>query len=218
MEFVVHVHYHQHRTPQEAEAEQFTLAEITQLLMHLKSQGEQIMAGIANINTELDALEAQEKVNADLEDSAINVITALLHKITTLLNELSAAIANNDPDAIAAAQKRITGVVAAMTAKKEALAAAIASAGDATTVVVSSLNPSTVSAGSADVKLAVSGNGFDTESVVQTDGASKTTTFVSANQVTAVLPAVDVATAKTIAVSVLSSDGTSTPTVPLTVV
>ena len=59
---------------------------------------------------------------------------------------------------------------------------------------ITSLDPSGVEAGSPAFDLAVTGTGFVQGATVLWNGASRTTTFLSATQVTAAIPAADVAT------------------------
>ncbi len=70
--------------------------------------------------------------------------------------------------------------------------------------VVSSLSPASAVAGSAALTLTVNGSGFIASSVVRWNGASRTTTFVSANQLRAAITAADLATARSVPVSVFT--------------
>jgi len=74
--------------------------------------------------------------------------------------------------------------------------------------VVSSLAPASAPAGSAATTLTVNGSGFAPSSVVRWNGATRTTTVVSATQLRAALTATDLATARAVLVSVF----TPTPT------
>jgi len=84
---------------------------------------------------------------------------------------------------------------------------------------VSSLSPTSAVAGSAALTLTVNGGGFVASSVVRWNGASRTTTFVSANQLRAAITASDLATARSVPVSVVtpSPGGGTSGTVTLTV-
>ncbi len=66
----------------------------------------------------------------------------------------------------------------------------------------SSLSPTSATAGGAAFTLTVNGTGFVSTSVVKFNGAAKTTTFVSATQLTAAVTAADIATAGTATVTV----------------
>jgi len=66
---------------------------------------------------------------------------------------------------------------------------------------ISQLAPNSANAGAAFV-LTVDGSNFGSQAVVNFNGMAQVTTFVSANQVTASIPATDVATAGTAAVTV----------------
>ncbi len=59
-------------------------------------------------------------------------------------------------------------------------------------------------AGDAGFTLTVNGSGFVSDSVVQWNGASRTTTYVSATQLTAAIPATDIAAAGTASVTVFN--------------
>jgi uncharacterized protein len=67
---------------------------------------------------------------------------------------------------------------------------------------VSSLSPASIATGSADSLLSVSGSNFVASSVVNWDGAPLATTYVNASQLTALVPASDVAAAATANVTV----------------
>jgi len=66
------------------------------------------------------------------------------------------------------------------------------------------VNPSTVLPGSAQIELAVTGSGFVSGSVVQWNGSTRTTTFVSDRKLTATIPASDLAAATSAFVTVVS--------------
>ncbi|MEI8078869.1 MAG: IPT/TIG domain-containing protein, partial [bacterium] len=68
--------------------------------------------------------------------------------------------------------------------------------------VIASLTPASVTAGAAAFTLTVNGSGLVAASKVRWNGAARTTQFVSATQLTATIPAADVATAGTAAVTV----------------
>lgn len=70
--------------------------------------------------------------------------------------------------------------------------------------VLTLLNPDRVIAGVADFTLTINGTGFVSGAVARINGNNRTTTFVSATQITAAIPASDVATAGTIAVTVIN--------------
>src|SRR5215470_16682428 len=85
--------------------------------------------------------------------------------------------------------------------------------------ILSSISPSTTSAGGAAFTLTATGSSFTSGSIVQVNGASRTTTFVSSTQLTAAIPASDIAAAGTPSVTVFTpapGGGTSGAS-PLTV-
>ena len=67
---------------------------------------------------------------------------------------------------------------------------------------ISQLTPNSMSHGGAGFVLTVNGSNFSSTAVINFNGAAQTTTFVSANQLMATIPASDVATAGTIPVTV----------------
>ncbi|MFN0109326.1 MAG: hypothetical protein ACKVZH_10780 [Blastocatellia bacterium] len=70
--------------------------------------------------------------------------------------------------------------------------------------VITSINPSTVGAGTGTFVLTVNGTGFVNGSTVQFNGANRVTTFVGATQLTAQILAEDIAGANTPAIRVVS--------------
>src|SRR6185437_96995 len=75
------------------------------------------------------------------------------------------------------------------------------------TVSITSISPTSIPAGESDLKLTVLGTGFQSSSVVQANGASLSTQFVSATELTAVIPAADMTSGAVLNISVLT--GTS---------
>ncbi len=84
---------------------------------------------------------------------------------------------------------------------------------------ITSLSPTNATAGGAAFTLTVNGTGFVSGSVVKFNGASKTTTFVNATQVTAAITAPDIAAAGTFNVTVTNPapGGGTSGTSPFTV-
>jgi len=70
--------------------------------------------------------------------------------------------------------------------------------------VISSLSPSTAQAGGPGFTLTVNGSNFAPVSVVQWNGGSRTTTFVGPTQLTAAIPAADIATVITATITVFT--------------
>jgi trimeric autotransporter adhesin len=82
------------------------------------------------------------------------------------------------------------------------------------TPVLSSINPPSAVAGSVSVTLSANGSGFVSGSTIDWNGSALPSTFVSASQLSATLPASDLATAGTAKVTVASpapGGGTSAP-------
>ena len=83
---------------------------------------------------------------------------------------------------------------------------------------ITALTPATVAAGGGDFTLTVTGTGFVTGSTVQWNGQALTTTYVSDTQISAVVPAADIAQAGSAPVTVVSpgpGGGTSDPQIVL---
>ena len=69
---------------------------------------------------------------------------------------------------------------------------------------ISSISPATAVAGSGNFTLTITGTNFVTNSVVRWNGSPRPTTFVSSTQLTAAIPASDIATAGTASVTVFN--------------
>jgi hypothetical protein len=69
---------------------------------------------------------------------------------------------------------------------------------------VTSLSPTSATAGGTSFNLTVNGSNFISSSVVQWNGSARTTAFVSASQLTAAIPAADIAAAGNNAVTVMN--------------
>jgi len=70
--------------------------------------------------------------------------------------------------------------------------------------VITSLSPATATAGGAAFTLTVTGSGFVNGAVVRWNGADRPTTFVSATELQAAIPATDIATAGTASITVFN--------------
>lgn len=88
-------------------------------LTTLINQGHQVMLNVT-------ALTAQVKKNTDVEASALVLIQGFAASQAQLSAQLAAAIAANDPVALAAAQKVVDDSVTALTKSDDELAAAVA--------------------------------------------------------------------------------------------
>lgn len=67
---------------------------------------------------------------------------------------------------------------------------------------IAQLSPSSMTAGSPGFTMTVNGSNFATNAVVNWGGTNPVTTFVTGKQLMATIPAADVATASTVAVTV----------------
>jgi uncharacterized protein (TIGR03437 family) len=75
---------------------------------------------------------------------------------------------------------------------------------------LTNLNPSYAIAGGASFTLTVTGSNFSNDSVVRWNGSSRATSFISSGQLTAIIPAADIATAGTASVTVFTPSGGGT--------
>jgi hypothetical protein len=82
---------------------------------------------------------------------------------------------------------------------------------------LTSISPSTAIAGGPAFTLTATGSNFVSGSIVQVNGANRTTTFVSSTQLTAAIPASDIASTGSLAIGVINPDGSTTGTVSLAV-
>lgn len=82
---------------------------------------------------------------------------------------------------------------------------------------ISSISPSTVPAGAAGFTLAVAGTGFMAGAIVEWNTTSLATTFGSATQLSAVVPASLVAQPGAVSISVVNPDGTGSNQVAFTI-
>ena len=85
------------------------------------------------------------------------------------------------------------------------------------TFSLTSISPSTIAAGSPDFTLAATGTGFVSGDVITLNGVAANTTFESATQMHATVPAADVANPGTIAVAVQDASKNNSNSLPLTV-
>jgi hypothetical protein len=69
---------------------------------------------------------------------------------------------------------------------------------------VAELAPDNVNAGSPGFMLTINGTNFNTDAVVKWNGTSQTTTYITGKQLTAAIPATNVATAGTASVTVMN--------------
>jgi hypothetical protein len=84
-------------------------------------------------------------------------------------------------------------------------------------IFISSLSPSSATAGGAAFTLTVSGALFTSSSVVEFNGSALPTTFVNANTVTAAVPASAIASSGTVQVDVANSSNLKTGPFPFTI-
>lgn len=83
--------------------------------------------------------------------------------------------------------------------------------GSATAPAVASVSPTTVLAGAADTTVTLAGSGFTSITSVSLNHVTEATTFVSASQVTAVVPAAQLATAASLSLTASNGIAVSTP-------
>jgi hypothetical protein len=85
------------------------------------------------------------------------------------------------------------------------------------TIVISSISPSSAKAGGPGFTLTVGGSFFNSSSVVEFNGSALPTTFVNANTVTAAVPASAIASPGTVQVDVANSPSFRTASVGFTI-
>src|SRR5262249_1907576 len=78
------------------------------------------------------------------------------------------------------------------------------------------ISPNSVSAGSAAFTLTASGSNFVNGSLVQVNGSNRTTTFVSSTQISATIPASDIASSGTLSIAVVTPTPGGSPPSALT--
>ncbi len=76
-----------------------------------------------------------------------------------------------------------------------------------TAATITALTPATVAVGSGAFTLTVNGSNFVSGAIVNFNGSGRTTTFVSATQLTASIPATDVASAGTLSITATNPSG-----------
>ncbi|HWZ46028.1 MAG TPA: IPT/TIG domain-containing protein [Candidatus Saccharimonadales bacterium] len=89
--------------------------------------------------------------------------------------------------------------------------------GSATPPVLSSISPTSVTAGGPAFTLTATGSNFVNGASVRVGGSNRTTTFVSGSQLNASIPASDIASPGTLAVTVANPDGSTSAAITLTV-
>jgi len=122
---------------------------------------------------------------------------------------------------VSAAQIASAGVVTIRVMKSDSTTSAALTltitGGSTNTFSLTSISPAAVAAGSAAFTLTATGTGFVSGAAITLNGAAIATSFDSATQLHATVPAADVASAGTIKVGVTNPDKSSTNTLPLTV-
>jgi hypothetical protein len=85
-------------------------------------------------------------------------------------------------------------------------------------LTVTFITPSSITAGSSATSLTVTGTGFTSSTVIQVGGTAEATTFISSTQVTAVVPAGQLAGGATLSVTAINGGSSSSgPAVNLVV-
>jgi inosine-uridine nucleoside N-ribohydrolase len=87
----------------------------------------------------------------------------------------------------------------------------------AATPTISSISPSSSTAGSGPITLTVTGSSFMSNSVIQVNGAAHATTFISGSQLATTLTTADLATAGTLSITVTTPGGGTSSSVAFTV-
>ncbi|WP_322494572.1 IPT/TIG domain-containing protein, partial [Chloroflexus sp.] len=82
---------------------------------------------------------------------------------------------------------------------------------------ITSVSPNSITVGTTDITLTINGNNFENGAIVRWNGTPLATTFVSATQLTATLPATQRGTAGTGNVTVVNPGGGESSTVTVTI-
>jgi len=85
----------------------------------------------------------------------------------------------------------------------------------ATPLVVSSISPTAVTAGSGALALTVNGSGFTSSTAVQVNGVVETTTYVGSTQLTATIPASQLVSGGSLAVVAVDGSASSATGTPI---
>ena len=170
--------------------------------------------------------------------TAINVTPASLSLLTGTTSQLTAAIVDQYGSPFAAsttwqtssssvATVNSSGLVTAInpgTATITAVSGAIVSNGVLVTVmnptpVLTSLSPTSTIAGGSQFTMTLNGTNFISSSIVNFNGSPRTTTFVSPTQLTAIIPALDIASAGTgtASITVINPSGGTSNALNLTI-
>ncbi len=108
-----HLHVHIH------------FADIQQLLSAVTKAEKRIMATLADIQAQNDALAAAVAAEDTVIDSAVVLINGFGSILTDIKAQLAAAIASNDPVAMQSVVDAMGNTITDVNAKKDALAAAV---------------------------------------------------------------------------------------------
>jgi hypothetical protein len=179
-----------------------------------------------NLNTAFATLKALVKdVDGNPVSGAVVTFTAPSSGASgTFVNGTNTVIANTDATGTASATTFTANFtngayVVNATVAGVAAPAPFSLTNTAAAPTITSLSPTSATAGGAAFVLTVNGTNFATTSVVNFNGVGKTTTFVSSTQLTAAITAADIATAATVNVSVTTPGpgGGSTGSLPFSI-
>lgn len=145
-------------------------------------------------------------ITATVTGSSNNVVTWSLSGPGFLSSRAATSVTYNAPASITAVQTAtVTATPSADMTKTASLTVRIELA--PVPFVVQPLLPPSAAPGSGSFTLTVNGVGFATGATVEFNGAALATTFISGHQLTANVPAADVATAGTASIAVANSPG-----------
>ena len=119
--------------------------------------------------------------------------------------QLTAAISATDVASAGTAAITVTNPAGAPTSN--AVSFTISAPGNPGPPILTNLVPSSAIAGSAAFTLVVNGSNFVSGAVVNFNGSTRTTTFVTTSQVTAAIPATDIASVGTASITVTNPAG-----------
>src|SRR5438309_4487479 len=143
---------------------------------------------------------------ATVQGSSNNAVTWSLSGSGFLSNQSATSVTYNAPPSMIAPQTAtVTATLSADTTKTASLKIRVALS--EVPFVMQPLLPPSAAPGGAGFTLTVNGMGFATGATVMFNGVSLTTTFVSGHQLTADVPAPNIATAGTASITVANASG-----------
>lgn len=158
------------------------------------------------------ALDAAQAGEVSALGGLKTALDGVVVKVVALIRSLVDHPSSNGLGAQIAMSKSIETQLRAVT---DALAAVPDETGDVVAPVLSQISPATATVGSTDLTVSVTGDNFTATppSVVNVNGSPRPTTYVSATELSAVLPASDFLAAGDLSITVSNVAGASDPVI-----